>query len=155
MTQAPPRPPLPRTTDPQITDAAGEAVDSKRDIARPSVFEEDRRVTVARSPHRRKLRDASFRWFCIAVASVSVLILLVLLSLIFYRGFEHLNWSLLTHGPDQNNPENSGLFPSLMGTVWVCCICAVVALLLGIATAIFMEEFRPRHQAAPPPARDH
>ena len=34
--------------------------------------------------------------------------------------------------------------PSIFGTIWVCALCALFTLPIGIATAILLEEFKPR-----------
>jgi len=94
----------------------------------------------------RKSRDTAFRFFCIGTASVSILILGILLFSIFYQGVSSLNWNFLTHYPEPD-PANAGIGPALWGTVWLVITCAVIALPIGVATAIFLEEFSPKHRA--------
>lgn len=90
----------------------------------------------------RKTLDAGFRIFCIATASFTILILLVLLVSIFGQGLASINWSFLTNyaGP---NPDEAGIGPALWGTIWLCVTCGIIALPVGVATAIFLEEFKP------------
>ena len=52
----------------------------------------------------------------------------------------------LTAKPNSSDPATAGIGPALWGSVWVCTICAFVALPLGIGTAIFLEEFKPTHR---------
>jgi phosphate transport system permease protein len=47
--------------------------------------------------------------------------------------------------PPSRRPADAGLGPALMGTIWILCVTAVVALPLGVGSAIFLEEFRPTH----------
>ena len=47
--------------------------------------------------------------------------------------------------PPSRHADKAGIGPALWGTVWVCLVCGVVALPLGVGTAIFLEEFRPRN----------
>lgn len=93
----------------------------------------------------RKIVDVSFRWFCIVVALVSVLVLFVLLASIVIKGLPHLNMHFLTHYPE---PEASkaGLGPAIWGTVWVCVCCGFFAIPIGVATAVFLEEFQPKNK---------
>lgn len=91
----------------------------------------------------RRWTDAAFRWFCIATALCSVLILAVLLASIFVQGYGRLSWHFLQHYPEPD-PRWAGIGPALWGTVWVCCVCGLFALPIGVATAVFLEEFPPQ-----------
>lgn len=92
-------------------------------------------------------KDTIFRRMCIAVASVSVLILAFLLGSILMSGVPALSWTLLTGSPEPD-PENAGMWPAMMGTLWVCAMCSLITLPLGIGTAILIEEFTPRNAFA-------
>ncbi|MFM7050952.1 MAG: PstA family ABC transporter permease, partial [Planctomycetota bacterium] len=41
-------------------------------------------------------------------------------------------------------PSEAGILAPLMGSIWVCAICGLAALPLGIGTAIYLEEFAKR-----------
>jgi phosphate transport system permease protein len=82
-------------------------------------------------------------WACIAVASTSVLILIVLLGSIVGEGAPALSWSFLTGAPSPH-AKDAGIGPVVMGSIWVCLGCAIFAVPLGVGTAIFLEEFQPR-----------
>ena len=73
-----------------------------------------------------------------------MVILLVLLVSIVFQGLPALNSNFLTAAPGPD-PISAGIGPALQGTVWVCTVCAVFCLPLGIGTAIFLEEFQPRN----------
>lgn len=94
-------------------------------------------------PRNRQWLDMVFRWFCVATASTSILILIVLLLSIFIQGSGALTWDFLVHYPEPD-PDKAGLGPALWGTIWVCIVCAVFALPIGVATAVFLEEFKPK-----------
>jgi len=94
----------------------------------------------------RKGLDAAFRWFCIATASFSVLILGVLLFSIFAQGISSLNWNFMSHYPEPY-PANAGIGPALWGTIWLVITRGCIALPIGVATAIFLEEFPPTNRA--------
>lgn len=51
---------------------------------------------------------------------------------------------MLTAGHRENNPEESGIGQAIVGSFVICTICALVALPIGVGTAIFLEEFQPR-----------
>jgi len=88
--------------------------------------------------------DERFKWLCIGVATFSVLILVGLLTSILVQGLPNLSWTLLTGVPEPDAKE-AGIRPAIFGTLWVCSICALVTLPIGIATAILLEEYRPKN----------
>lgn len=102
-------------------------------------------MTSSISPKRgRQLWDFGFRYVCIVVTAMSIVTLAVLLGSVFYLGYDGLNLNFLTHYPE-GEAALAGLAPALWGTIWVCVVCALVALPIGVATAIFLEEFKPRN----------
>jgi phosphate transport system permease protein len=93
-----------------------------------------------------RLRNATtLRWICRATAFLSVLILIVLLATIFSKGMGRLSIDFFRATPNPD-PQKTGIWPALMGTVWTCLACGLVALPIGIGTAIFLEEFKPRNK---------
>jgi phosphate transport system permease protein len=93
---------------------------------------------------RRRL-DARFRGLCITIAGISVLVLIGLLASILMQGVPSLSLTLLTGGPEPN-PSEAGIRPAILGTLWVCSLCALFTLPIGVATAILLEEFQPRNR---------
>ncbi len=53
--------------------------------------------------------------------------------------------AFLTQNP-KTDPNKSGIGPALAGSIWVCLGCALIALPLGIGSAVFLEEFRPKNR---------
>jgi phosphate transport system permease protein len=96
------------------------------------------------TPRRGKaLRDQLFVIICVATTALSVLVLGVLVVSIAMQGWKHLDLSFLTSYPSRF-PEKSGFKGALWGSVWLCAICALTALPLGIGAAVYLEEFAPR-----------
>lgn len=93
----------------------------------------------------RRRRDRRFRWLCIATATLSVLILIGLLGSILIQGLPHFTWTLITSGPEPD-PQQAGIRPAIFGTLWVCLICGLLTLPIGIATAILLEEYQPKNR---------
>ncbi|MEX0818657.1 MAG: PstA family ABC transporter permease [Pirellulaceae bacterium] len=87
--------------------------------------------------------DRWFVWFCLATAFSSVVILAVMLGAVLVQGLPALDAAFVTSTPSAS-PEQAGIRPALLGSVWVCGVCALFALPIGVATAIFLEEFKPR-----------
>jgi phosphate transport system permease protein len=95
------------------------------------------------SNFHRVFKHRAFYGLCIVAMSTSVLMLAVLLGAVLSKGMEHLNWSFLTRPPSMHAVK-AGLKPALWGSIWTCVVCAAVALPIGVGTAIFLEEFKPR-----------
>ncbi len=102
---------------------------------------------VLRGSESRMRVDRVFRFICILTASVSVLILVFLLSSITIQGVPWLSWTLISGNPEPE-PLEAGLRPAFFGTIWVCSLCALITLPIGIGTAILLEEFQPRNKVA-------
>lgn len=109
-----------------------------------SVKEIHSRVNEQQSLAARHRIDRWFVRFCLATASISVVILSVLLLAIVVQGLPPLRWKFIT-SPPSSTPEIAGIRPALVGTIWVCGACALFTLPIGVATAIFLEEFKPRN----------
>ncbi|MFT7631456.1 MAG: phosphate transport system permease protein [Mariniblastus sp.] len=99
-----------------------------------------------RSDSRRKLFSNAFSVICLLVSSLAIVILATLLISVFVTGGSWLNWEFLTASHRENNPEGSGIGQAIIGSLVICSICGIVALPIGIGTAIFLEEFQPRNR---------
>lgn len=76
-------------------------------------------------------------WLCLAA---SALVLAVLIGDTVSDGASKLTWSFLT-SPPSSVPANAGIEPALVGTVWLMVACAVFIIPIGVATAIYLEEY--------------
>lgn len=95
-------------------------------------------------PQSKKMRlDRMLMVGCLAATTIAVLVLSALLVSIAIEGTSSLSWSFLTSFASRK-PSQAGILAPLMGSVWVCTICAVVAIPVGIGTAIYLEEYARR-----------
>lgn len=95
---------------------------------------------------RRKRLSIWFYGLCVSIALVSVIILVVLMASIWSQGHSRLTYDLLTRSHSELEIERSGMWPSIIGSLFVCGTCALVALPLGVGTAVFLEEFQPTNK---------
>lgn len=100
-----------------------------------------------RSLKLRHLVDQLFVTFCMVTAFASVVILAVLLGSILYEGLPGLSWKFVRSAPSSVASE-AGIQPAMFGSIWVCGVCALFALPIGVATAVFLEEFPARSKTA-------
>lgn len=99
------------------------------------------------SRRSRAIKERVFVAICILGALTSVVLLGVLLSAIVYKGWSHLTPEFLQNYASRR-PSQAGIRAAMWGTLWVCAVCAVVALPLGVGTAVFLEEYKPRRRLA-------
>lgn len=100
-----------------------------------------------RSRARRRRMDRAFKWLCVAVTSVSLLVLLVLLGAVLVQGVKHFDWDFLSTGPSRR-PEDAGFWIATAGSIWLMALTACFALPLGVGTAVYLEEFASRNRIA-------
>lgn len=112
-----------------------------------------RAIGKPRSVGARRRKDRLFVIFCIASAATAICVLLALLTSIAAQGIYDfrahrfiLNWNFLTGVPSRE-AANAGLWPALVGTLWICGVCAATAIPIGVGTALLLEEFKPRSNA--------
>lgn len=92
---------------------------------------------------RRLMSNRLFLYACLVATSLAILVLGVLMTSIAIEGWTSLNWRFVDSFASRK-PTQAGIKAPLMGSVWVCAICALVALPMGIGTAIYLEEFAKR-----------
>ncbi len=90
---------------------------------------------------RRRLVGYVFQGVCLAAGLLAVLVLVVLLVHVSSAGWRLLSWSFLTNKPSLLNPESSGIYHALWGTLWVISLTAVIAIPTGVGAAIYLEEY--------------
>jgi phosphate transport system permease protein len=103
-------------------------------------------VLAARSNlSRRRRQEAVFRVLCLLATCIGVAMLVLLLYGIFRDGLPRLNWRFLESFPSRF-PERAGVKAALVGTLWIMGITALVAIPVGVAAAIYLEEFAPKNR---------
>ena len=93
-------------------------------------------------------RDRAFSIFIGALMfgaiGLSILALVTLLYDVARDGLPKLSWDFLTSFPSRIIPENSGIQSAIYGTLWLMVVCAVIVVPLGIASAVYLEEYADR-----------
>ena len=89
---------------------------------------------------RRKRVDGIFRLLCFLCALTAVIFLIILLGTVLKDGALRLRPDFLTKAMSRF-PGRAGINTALMGTIWVILLTAAISVPVGIAAAIFLEEF--------------
>lgn len=81
---------------------------------------------------------------CFTFLRVAALLNGAALSIIIYfiisRGWSAISWDFLTMAP-KDSMTSGGIFPSIIGTIYLCMMTIAVALPIGIASAIYLNEY--------------
>ncbi len=109
--------------------------------------EAERETGSGRERTGRRFRNALFLTLCLVTAGSSLAILGVLLTAIFQQGLPGFEAGFLQR-PPHPSPSEAGIRPAMFGTLWVCVVCGLVAVPMGVGTAILLEEFQPRNWPA-------
>ncbi|MSR68837.1 MAG: phosphate ABC transporter, permease protein PstA [Phycisphaerales bacterium] len=92
---------------------------------------------------RRLMSNRLFLYGCLTATSIAMLVLGVLMISIALEGWSSVSWRFLDSFASRKAAQ-AGIKAPLVGSLWVCAICALVALPMGIGTAIYLEEFAKR-----------
>jgi len=76
------------------------------------------------------------------LAALTVLPILYVVVYIFIQGFRTISWEFLTAFPS-NGMRSGGIFPAILGTVYLTFFTTLFAVPLGIAAAIYLSEYAP------------
>jgi phosphate transport system permease protein len=90
---------------------------------------------------RRKVRGSIFYGACLLAISLVLLTLIVLLLDVLRKGLPWLDLQFLTGVPSRK-PAEAGLFPAFVGSLYISVIVAAVTFPLGIAAAIYLQEYQ-------------
>ncbi len=78
------------------------------------------------------------------VATVSGLVVLITLIVdVVVQGGQWLDWGFLTSFPSRI-PERAGIKSAIVGSIWMILLTAGISVPIGVASALYLEEYAPR-----------
>jgi phosphate transport system permease protein len=95
---------------------------------------------------RSRFLEVAFRVSLFAALAVALITLVVLLVDVAADGIGKLSLDFLREVPSRISPESSGIGPALAGTLWLMAVCAAFIIPVGVATAVYLEEYANREQ---------
>lgn len=104
-------------------------------IAKPGKF-----ISASVQLQKRHRKARYFAAFCAAVTWMGALLLAVLIYQVSATGFEWLDWQFISSFPSRF-PAKAGIKSALVGTLWLITLIAVISIPIGVATALYLEEF--------------
>jgi phosphate transport system permease protein len=93
---------------------------------------------------RRKLFDQLFVMVGILVLFSALLVLVILFADLIRDGSSKLTWDFLTSFPSRN-AGRAGILSAWVGTSAIMIVTAAVAMPIGVAAAIYLEEYAPKN----------
>jgi phosphate transport system permease protein len=75
----------------------------------------------------------------------SLIVLAILFIRIISQGAGSLSWDFFQNFPSRK-PEEAGIKAALVGTMWLMLVVAPVTLIIGIGTAIYLEEYAKKNK---------
>jgi phosphate transport system permease protein len=82
-----------------------------------------------------------FAFGCVVAAAVAVLaILAIILGYIIINGLPAISWDFLTQSPT-NLGRSGGIFPAIVGTLYLVAGAILIALPLGVGAAVYLVEY--------------
>ena len=96
---------------------------------------------------RRKWMGRAFHGLCLLSVSVALGMLALLLVYLLVQGVTRIDWSFMTSFASRH-PEQAGIKAAMVGSIYVVVLAGVVAFTLGVATALYLEEYAARSRFA-------
>jgi phosphate transport system permease protein len=93
-----------------------------------------------------RIADALFRALMYGAIGIAFLGLAAILFDVARDGIPRLSWDFIVNFPSRIIPERSGIQSALAGTLALMAICAVIVIPLGVATAVYLEEYADRER---------
>jgi phosphate transport system permease protein len=88
-----------------------------------------------------RTRDILFRALMFGAVAVAFVGLGAILYDSFRDGLKVVSWDFVTSFPSRIIPENAGIQSAIVGSIYLMIICAVFVVPVGVATAVYLEEY--------------
>lgn len=94
---------------------------------------------------KNRLKDKAFKCWGIFCTFLGLVLLAIFIGSILIDGLQRIDWDFITSLPSRK-AERAGIFTALMGSIWILILTALIALPLGIAAAIYLEEYAKKNK---------
>lgn len=94
---------------------------------------------------KNRLKDQAFKIWGIACTLLGLVLLAIFIGNIFIDGVMRIDWEFVMNLPSRK-AEKSGIYTALMGSIWVLLLTTLIALPVGIAAAIYLEEYSKKNK---------
>lgn len=91
--------------------------------------------------------DTVFKYLGIFCTFLGLALLVVFIGDILIDGLQRIDWNFLTSLPSRK-AENAGILTAWTGTAWILALTAVVAIPMGVAAGIYLQEYGRKNRMA-------
>ncbi|MBL7924216.1 MAG: phosphate ABC transporter permease PstA [Bacteroidia bacterium] len=94
-----------------------------------------------------RIKDKAFQYFGVFCTFFGLAMLAVFVLDVLRKGIHRIDWDFISNLPSRF-PEKAGIFTALMGTCWILILTAIIAIPIGVAAGIYLEEYGKRNRFA-------
>lgn len=88
----------------------------------------------------KRFNDILFKYVGLSCTFIGLFLLAVFIYQIFTIGFDRIDWNFITGYPSRS-PERAGILSSLMGSIWIIILTALIAVPIGVSAGLYLEEY--------------
>ena len=92
---------------------------------------------------KRRRRGLIFSSLLFAATASGLVVLVTLIVDVVVQGGQWLDWGFLTSFPSRI-PERAGVKSAIVGSIWMILLTAGISVPIGVASALYLEEYAPR-----------
>jgi phosphate transport system permease protein len=92
----------------------------------------------------KRMKEVGFAALLLIALGISLVTLLVLIVDVLVEGAGSLSANFFTETPSRVDPSSSGIAPAILGTLYLMAVCAAFIIPVGVASAIYLEEYADR-----------
>lgn len=94
---------------------------------------------------KNRLKDKIFQYWAIFATMFGLIMLTIFIGNIVVEGAQRIDWSFLTSLPSRK-ASKAGIYTAMLGTVWILGLTAIISFPLGVASAIYLEEYSEKNR---------
>ncbi len=87
-----------------------------------------------------RIAEWGFRIVCLAAVIIPLLVLATLIVDVAIDGAQRLSWEFISSYPSRI-PEQAGVLPALVGSLFVIALTGLLAIPIGVAAAVYLNEY--------------
>jgi phosphate transport system permease protein len=99
-----------------------------------------RQVNVTQSSGKERVKDVFFRLCMLSCLVIALVTLVAVIAQDAVKGIGSINVDFFTNYAS-SFPQNAGIRAALLGTIWVMGVCAAFIIPVGVASAVYLEEY--------------
>jgi phosphate transport system permease protein len=97
-------------------------------------------ANVTESSGKERVKDAIFRLGMLSCLAIALVTLIAVVAQDAVKGIGSINVDFFTNYAS-SFPQNAGIRAALLGTIWVMGVCAAFIIPVGVASAVYLEEY--------------